>query len=1057
MTTRRGKVAALSLAKLSPPRLRHAVPRERLFSWLDRRREDTAALWLCGAPGAGKTSLAASYLLARGVPHLWYRFDADDNDIARFFATLDLALAEHAPRAGRPVFGAEHLGQPHVFARRWFRSALSQLPHPFVLVFDNLEQAALAAWPELFAVALDECPQGVCLLITSRHAPPPELATAQVKGLLAVLPAADLAFDGDEGALLARELALEPATVATASQHVEGWAAGLRLLCDARRVSPRALDAPPATPQLLFGYFATLTHEGLDESAQQVLLVGALLPWLPAELLASVAGVADARAVLDRLCAHNLFVEPVARAPGHYRLHPLLREFLLERGRVLWSVDERHALQRSAALAFDAIGDVDTALDLALNAQAVDLALPWLMGLLEARLARGQLEQWAAWVRRLPPETTAREPALQYGLARIAFLREDPAALAHYEAACEAYAARGDMLGQQLCAAGVLEWSYNTDSFIGHDRWAGLLRRPLGDAAAGADEQTALRLLNGRLLACFFVGDFDGERERLMADMVAGLDGGGAANEKLSASITLLGCLERRKHWDDAAWLAGRMETLLASPAVGPRMKILARQQIAVDLHRQIGAYEDARRLAAQAREQAHEQGFTVLEFEAVAALLLCALHVGDEATTRKLLADLAPMLDAGNVYHQRFRHQMQAWHALQTGQIAAAREHAQALRAAVARSEMPARFRATWLQVAIYADHADGRAQAAHAELAALVADAEPGSREVLRANALSLAALAALRDGDLPAAARALDEAWRMAEQARYFNLIGPLRGDLAALAAFALEQGVASGFANELIARRRLRAPTPAALHWPWPLRVHTLGRFALEVQGRALVFEGKVPRKPLALLKALIAQGADVAPVAERLLTDALWPDDEADAAHDAFNVALHRLRKLLPRGAEIVRLHDGCLSLDAALCWIDCRAFEHEASAVTAAARQRALALYHGHFLAADADAPWSVSARERLRSKLHRLIAEGADACAAMGQHEEALEYYRRGLEIDDLDEAFYRGAMRCALALGRPAEGIAVHRRLERMLATQLGVAPSAESKALLRQLLAL
>ncbi len=168
--------------------------------------------------------------------------------------------------------------------------------------------------------------------------------------------------------------------------------------------------------------------------------------------------------------------------------------------------------------------------------------------------------------------------------------------------------------------------------------------------------------------------------------------------------------------------------------------------------------------------------------------------------------------------------------------------------------------------------------------------------------------------------------------------------------------------------------------------------------MQVDGAALVFAGKVPRKPLALLKALIAFGGQS--VAQRLLTDALWPDDDADAAQAAFTVALHRLRKLLPRGSEAIALHDGCVSLDPGLCFSDARAFElltAPAGAApngtttngtttngtsTATGLQQAVALYAGHFLADEPDAPWSISLRERADKSTGMAI--GAEVAAGL-------------------------------------------------------------------------
>ena len=79
------------LAKLSRPRLYDALPRNRLFRLLDEARP--SVIWVAAPPGAGKTTLVASYLESRKLPGIWYQVDSGDADPATFFYYLGLAAS----------------------------------------------------------------------------------------------------------------------------------------------------------------------------------------------------------------------------------------------------------------------------------------------------------------------------------------------------------------------------------------------------------------------------------------------------------------------------------------------------------------------------------------------------------------------------------------------------------------------------------------------------------------------------------------------------------------------------------------------------------------------------------------------------------------------------------------------------------------------------------------------------------------------------------------------------------------------------------------------------
>src|SRR5439155_423229 len=103
------------------------------------------------------------------------------------------------------------------------------------------------------------------------------------------------------------------------------------------------------------------------------------------------------------------------------------------------------------------------------------------------------------------------------------------------------------------------------------------------------------------------------------------------------------------------------------------------------------------------------------------------------------------------------------------------------------------------------------------------------------------------------------------------------------------------------------------------WPWPVKVYTLGRFAVLHDDRPLRFAGKVQKKPLSLLKAVIALGSPGVP--EERLMDALWSDAEGDAARRSLTSAVFRLRRMLGHEAAVLR-GGGEVALNPASCWVD---------------------------------------------------------------------------------------------------------------------------------------
>jgi len=289
------------------------------------------------------------------------------------------------------------------------------------------------------------------------------------------------------------------------------------------------------------------------------------------------------------------------------------------------------------------------------------------------------------------------------------------------------------------------------------------------------------------------------------------------------------------------------------------------------------------------------------------------------------------------------------------------------------------------------------------------------------------------------------------------------------MAGLCERALEAGIEVEYVQELIKRLNVIPEKPAFLleHWPWPLKIFTLGRFELLKDGKPIQFARKVQQKPLAMLKALIAFGGEK--VREDQIIDVLWPESDGDMAHQSFETTLHRLRQLTGIPDAIIR-KEGSLTLDQRYWWVDTWAFEHLVREVDAAWRkeekeisleeavslnEKAIGLYQGTFLPKETLEPWADSVRERLRNKFLRCVERLGHHWEASGEWEKAVECYEQGLEADDLIEEFYQHLMICFQKLGQVTKALSVYKRCKKTISAGLGVSLSSRTEAIYRALI--
>jgi len=1063
---------ATPLAKITRTVPSGVIQRERLFRRLDQGRH-RPVIWISGPAGSGKTTLASSYIEARGLRCLWYQVDAGDADLATFFHYLGLAGKKASPRSRRPLpaLTPEYLLGVPEFSRNFFEELCRRVGSPAALVFDNcqLVEEDASVYVALLE-GLNRLPEETTLVFLSRADPPASFARLRANRELALIGWEDLQLTLEESEELAREQGGEgPAMeeLRALHQRADGWVAGLQLLLETARTQQVAPRAPAdGAPELLFDYFANETFDDLEEETREFLLQTSLLPSMTPRLADALIGRTRSTRILAALHKRNYFTE---RRPGpeiSYQFHPLFREFLAARAETHFGDENLTALRRRAARLLLEEGRADAAA--ALFRQAAD----WegLTGLVLAHAAalmqQGRNQVLGGWIRSLPAEHVEAHPGLQLWLGSSHMPMNPPEAYRCFQRAFQLFRETGDLAGSLLAWSGAVDsivWGFA--DFHELKPWT----RRLAELTPGPDALPPGQV-GARVAASMYAALVTSQPAHpdLPLWERAALAATRDSDDPIARMQTLFHVLSTACYRCDPSMLeeaitAIRRETRPGSP---PFARIMASYSEAL-CEFNLCHYEEGLRAVEEGLELARTTGVHVFDYQMMGFAVHAALTLGRRQLANRYHERMEKLLASVPLWDQSFYHYLSARFALDEGDLSRAGAGIQLGLEQVQELGHAYPVAISQLVLAFIAHEAgDGATAASRLELARQVA--EENHIFAVLTGCLATEAHVLLSRGEEKAGLETLRKALTaVARRAIPYYI---RRDAVVALFSRALAAGIETEFVVEVI--HRLDLPPPAdtlqAEAWPWPLRIHTLGRFELLRGGEPLRSSGKAPRKPLELLQLLIALGGEG--VAETRLSEALWPDADGDMAHRSFATNLHRLRKLLGVN-DAIEHHEGRVSLNARRCWVDVWAVERLLDRAEADWRaseiagrptseraeeltRKAFDLYRGPFLEDLDQEGWPLPLRERLRSRLMRGVE-------ALGLHlerarrwDEAIACYERALEIDPLVELFYRRLMLCRAELGRLAEALATYDRCRELLGGVFGVEPSPETEMLRKEL---
>lgn len=223
----------------------------------------------------------------------------------------------------------------------------------------------------------------------------------------------------------------------------------------------------------------------------------------------------------------------------------------------------------------------------------------------------------------------------------------------------------------------------------------------------------------------------------------------------------------------------------------------------------------------------------------------------------------------------------------------------------------------------------------------------------------------------------------------------------------------------------------------------LRARVLGRMEVEVDG--VTVRPRASLRPWALFGALaIVPGT----LSRSELATRFWPEVYDTTARANLRSALWSLRRAL---GDWLTTDDDRIGLrDEPGVWVDAREFDRE---VAAGRDARALELARGELLDG-LDDDWALLARERHRARVVEALERLAAEAEAAGRIDEAIELTERQVTCDPLAEDVCRRLIARLAASGNRAAAIRAYRFHSQRLHHQLGIAPSAATRALVERL---
>ncbi|HZR41395.1 MAG TPA: LuxR C-terminal-related transcriptional regulator [Ktedonobacteraceae bacterium] len=414
------------------------VARERLLERLDGGLAHRLTL-LSAPAGFGKTTLVSQWVASRRTRGQlssvsWLSLDSSDNDPVRFWRYIITACQSFQANLGHTSLA--QLSMLPVFERPELETVLTyflnDLAHSacsgllvledYHLITETRIHATMAFW-------LEHLPATLHLLLLTRGEPPLPLVRWRARGDLYEIHSSDLRFSSEETATFLQQslpISLTEDEQRQLDTHLEGWAAGLRLLSLALQGHTTSQGSKHIitsfvgnqTPhRTLQEYLVTEVLNAQPQELQNFLLQTSVLSHLTGSLCDAITASHNSERLLELLERSNLFLgrlDGPDQGEQWYRYHALFAEAMQQEARRRLGIDTLHTLSLQASRRYEEHGQLTEAVEAAFQAQDIQRAAELIEHLIGTQPLQEVQEchTLRRWLEQMPEALLQQHPSL---------------------------------------------------------------------------------------------------------------------------------------------------------------------------------------------------------------------------------------------------------------------------------------------------------------------------------------------------------------------------------------------------------------------------------------------------------------------------------------------------------------------------------------------------------------------------------------------------------------------------------------------------------------------